>query len=188
MSRIALENVRLSFPNVFKRATFGGEETKFEATFLIDKEDTATIAKINAAIQAKLIEKYGSEDKIPKGIKSDSKCCFRDGDNVSYDGYAGHMSFKAANKVRPTVVDRDKNPTTEDDGLIYAGCYVDAVVDVWIQDNQWGKKVNGNLYVVRYRGEGAPFGAGAVPEGALDDLADLESTEGSAAEEDMSDI
>jgi len=185
MSRITLPNVRLAFPSLWKRATFGEAETKFEATLLIPKDDKETQQLIKASIKKALLAKYGSEDKIPKGITSETKCCYRDGDNVSYDGYADHMSFKAANKVRPVVVDRDKNPTTEDDGLIFAGCYVDAVVEPWIQDNQYGKKVNANLFVIRYRGEGEPFGAGAVPAGALDDLDDLEAGDASGMDDDL---
>jgi len=174
MSRIKIQNVRIAFPSLWQKAQFGGEATKFEATFLVDKSDTETVKRINAAINAKLLEKFKSKDKIPPGIKTEAKCCFRDGDNVSYDGFKDHYSVKAANKVRPSVVDRAKNPVTEEDGLVYAGCYVDAVIDFWIQDNQYGKKVNANLYAVQFRAEGEPFGAGSVPEGVLDDFDDLD--------------
>jgi len=40
MSKMMLKNVRLSFPSVFKKASFDGNEGKFEATFLVDKADT----------------------------------------------------------------------------------------------------------------------------------------------------
>ena len=41
MSKIMLPNVRLSFPSLFHKAVFDGKETKFEATFLIDKNEQA---------------------------------------------------------------------------------------------------------------------------------------------------
>ena len=53
MAKIKLSNVRLSFPSLFRKAVFSGEETKFEATFLIDKSSQADkIAEIDAAIKA----------------------------------------------------------------------------------------------------------------------------------------
>jgi hypothetical protein len=37
--KIKLQNVRLSFPSLFQKAVFEGKEGKFEATFLLDKEN-----------------------------------------------------------------------------------------------------------------------------------------------------
>ena len=36
--KIKLNNVRLSFPSIWRKSVYNGEETKFEATFLIDKK------------------------------------------------------------------------------------------------------------------------------------------------------
>ena len=36
--KMQLKNVRLSFPAIWKKAVFDGAETKFEATFLLNKE------------------------------------------------------------------------------------------------------------------------------------------------------
>ena len=38
MSKVTIQNVRLSFPSLFKKAFFDGKETKFEATFLFEKK------------------------------------------------------------------------------------------------------------------------------------------------------
>ena len=40
-----LKNVRLSFPSLFHKAKFEGAETKYEATFLLDKEEHAEIGR-----------------------------------------------------------------------------------------------------------------------------------------------
>ena len=42
MSKIHLNNVRISFPSIIDKAIYKGKETKYEATFLIPKEDTTT--------------------------------------------------------------------------------------------------------------------------------------------------
>jgi hypothetical protein len=161
MAKIKLNNVRLSFASLFKKATFGGEETKFEGTFLIDKDDQAdTIAEINTAIAAMLKEK--------KAKLSPDRICLKDGDEIDYDGYAGHMSIKASNAKRPIVIDRDKSPLVEDDGKPYSGCYVNAIVELWFQDNTWGKRVNANLLAVQFVRDGEPFGDGGAGASADD--------------------
>jgi hypothetical protein len=165
MSKLKLTNVRLSFPSLFKRAQFENKDTKFEGTFLLDKEkDAQQIAAIEAAIESVIKD---SGIKIPAG-----KRCLADGDDKDYDGYAGCMSLKTSANKRPTVIDRDKSPLVEDDDVIYAGCYVNAIVDFWVQNNQYGKRVNGNLYGVQFVKDGEPFGSGPVD--VTDDFDELD--------------
>lgn len=162
--KILLRNVRLSFPSLFKKAEFDGHVGKYEATFLIPKTDKKTVSLINDAIKEALNVKYPSKNvTIPR-----HKWCVGDGDEKDYDGYAGRWSFKAANPRRPTVVRRDKSPLVESDEVIYAGCYVNASVEIWIQDNNFGKRVSANLYGVQFVRAGKPFGVGDID--ALDDF------------------
>lgn len=155
MSKIKLTNVRLSFPNIFKRASFEGKEGKFEATFLLNKETQADqIEKLQAAIDAAVKE---AKVKIPAG-----KSCLKEGSDFEYDGYDGHMAFKASTNKRPTLIDRDKSPLVEDDGKPYAGCFVNAIVDIWIQDNAYGRRVNANLFGIQFYADGEAFGAGDI--------------------------
>lgn len=157
MAKIKLTNVRLSFPSLFRKATFSGEETKFEATFLLDKVAHADkIAEIDAAIKALI------KDNL-KGTKlAADKVCLRDGDDVEYAGYAGSMSIKASAPKRPLVLDRDRTPLTEADERLYAGCYVNASVELWAQNNQWGKRINCNLLGVQFFKDGEPFADGVT--------------------------
>ena len=113
MAKIKLQGVRLSFPSLFRKAVFQGEETKYEATLLLDKEKhAASIAEINEAIKKGIADNFKGA-KIPA-----DKICFKDGDSIDYDGYAGCMSIKAANNRRPIVIDRDKRRTIIDGELI----------------------------------------------------------------------
>ena len=157
MAKIKLNNVRLSFPSLFRKAVFNGEETKFEATFLLDKDTQADkIAEIDNAVQAMIAENL-------KGAKlKEDKICLKDGDDIDYDGYKGCMSVKASNNKRPKVLDRDKTQLTEDDNRLYAGCYVNAVIELWTQNNQWGKRINANLLGVQFFKDGEPFSDGAT--------------------------
>jgi hypothetical protein len=151
--KFKLKNVRLSFPSIFKRSEFNGEKGKFEATFLINKEQQKDLIK---EIEAKI----ALIQKDNKAKVSPDKICFKDGDFVDYDGYEGHMSIKAGANRRPTVIDRDKTPLVEDDGKPYAGCYVNAVLELWYQDNSYGKRVNCNLLGIQFSKDGDSFGAG----------------------------
>jgi len=155
MTKIKLQNVRLSFPSLFRKAVFSGEDTKFEGTFLLNKADHADkIAEIEKAIEDIIAGKL-------KGAKLKAdKICFKDGDEIDYDGYAGCMSIKASNSKRPMVLDRDRAPLTEDDNRPYSGCYVNAVLELWAQDNQYGKRINANLLGVQFFKDGEPFGDG----------------------------
>lgn len=157
--KIKLNNVRLSFPSLFRKAQFNGEETKYEATFMLHKENDADkIAEIKKAIAAGIKENL-------KGAKVPSdKICLKDGDESGRDEYEGHYTIKAANGKRPKVIDRDKSPLAEDDDKPYSGCYVNAVIDLWYQNNSYGKRVNANLLGVQFYKDGDPFESGSVAD------------------------
>ena len=167
--KIKVQNARLSFPSLFRRAVFGGDETKFEGTFLISKDDTAKIAEINAAIDGMLKEKNKG-----KPLPAD-KICFKDGDFIDYDGYAGNMSIKGSSAKRPMAIGTDRAPLTEDDGKLYAGCYVNGILELWFQDNQFGKRINANLLGVQFVKDGAPFGDGLTA--SLDDFDEIDDAD-----------
>jgi len=166
MSKIKLKNVRLSFPSLYRKAVFGGEETKFEGTFLLDKTTHADAIKlIEASIKAINADKHKG-----KTLAAD-KVCLKDGDTIEYDGYAGNMSIKASSTKRPLVIDTDRAPLTEDDGKPYAGCYVNAMVELWGQKNQYGERVNANLLAVQFAKDGTPFGDGV--SASVDDFDEI---------------
>lgn len=161
---IQLKNVRLAFFDGFVPVAFEGEgEKKYGATFLLPK-NSPQVKEINAAILEVAQAAWKDKGKsIIKQIESNpNKFCFQDGDTKSYDGYAGHMALAAKNKKRPSIVDRDKTPLTEDDGKPYSGCYVNASVEIWAQDNKWGKGIRASLRGIQFYKDGDAFSAGSV--------------------------
>jgi hypothetical protein len=160
---IKMASVRLSFPSLFNMATFGGESTgKYEATFILDKkEHAATIKELQAAIE-KL-----SKDELKGKVPSD-KLCLKDGDETERAEFAGKYTIKASTKKRPLVINRDKSPITEGDNVVYAGCYVNGIISLWAQNNQYGKRINAQLDGVQFVRDGEPFGDGAVSVDAFD--------------------
>lgn len=167
MSKIKMQAVRLSFPSLFNTAKFGGEDTgKYEATFVLDKvEHAETIASIKSQIDKLMKEEL--KVKIPS-----DKLCLKDGDEMGRPEFEGKYTIKASTKKRPLVINRDKSPITESDNVIYAGCYVNAIVSLWPQNNNWGKRINAQLDGVQFCRDGEPFGDGGVSVDEFDAFGD----------------
>lgn len=161
--KIKLNNVRLSFPSIWRKSVYNGEETKFEATFLIDKKTQGDkVKEIEAAIATMI------KENLKSAKLGDDKKCLKDGDGFEYAGYAGHMSIKASSTKRPLVIDRDKSSLTEEDGRIYAGCRVNATIELWAQNNTYGKRINANLLAVQFYKDDEPFADGQ--KASIDDF------------------
>lgn len=170
MANLVIKNARLSYPTLFKKGTYEGKESdKYEATLLFPKSDTKTYETLKAAIQEIMT---ANKAKVPA-----SKWCLKDGDEIAdekdYEEYRGMWAFKAGNTKRPTVIDRDRTPLVEEDEKVYAGCYVNAIVSLWFQNNTYGKRVNANLLGVQFVKDGEPFGDGAKVANA-DEFEELE--------------
>jgi hypothetical protein len=50
---------------------------------------------------------------------------------------------------------------TAKDGRPYSGCYVNVKLNVWAQDNSYGKAVRAAIQTVQFRAHGDAFGGGA---------------------------
>ena len=124
-TKVVTGKVRFSYVNVFEPTAMDDNATpKYNICIIIPKSDTATVNKINKAIEAakqagkaKLADKNG---KIPANIKIP----LRDGDIDRADDPAFENSwFINANTLRkPSVVDRDLNPIMQREDF-YSGCY-----------------------------------------------------------------
>lgn len=171
--KIKLSNVRLAFPALFEAKTVNGEgKPAFSAVFLLDPADPQVKA-INQAIDAVAKDKWGAKaDAILKQMRAGDKVCLHDGDlKEQYDGFAGMLFVSSRSPSRPLVIDADKTPLGESDGKPYAGCYVNASIELWPQDNNYGKRVNASLRGVQFLRDGDAF-AGSAPasEDEFDDL------------------
>jgi hypothetical protein len=84
-----------------------------------------------------------------------------------------YLSCRSNESARPKVVDTNGSPLTQRDGRIYAGCYVVALVELWAQDNNFGKRINAQIRGVQFLRDGDAF-SGAAPAGGdeFDDVSD----------------
>ena len=167
---------RASFPAVFVPRAFGDQAPKYALTLLLPKDDPAVekwIKETKALCGNVAKEKWG--ENMPKKLHSP----FRDGDEESYGGYAGHWFIRASNdsKHRPQVVRKLRNgtfePLLEED--FYGGCYCIMSISVYAFDRPEKKGVTFSLQNVMKVRDGEPFGAGASKP--ADDFAEAPITD-----------
>lgn len=133
-------------------------------------------AEISAAIESVATDKWGAKASgILKQLRTTAKTCLRSGeDKTQYAGFEGAMYVSANNPARPLVLAADTSPLTEADGKPYAGCYVNAVLEIWPQDNEYGKRVNAKLLGVQFVKDGEAFsGASTASQDDFDAIDDL---------------
>lgn len=164
---IKLNNVRLAFPSLFEPSltplSKPGDPPKYRAKFLVSKGSPLD-KEIEAAILDTAETKWGAGKgaAIIKSIRgNNNKFCYQDGDNIDFDGYSGMKVLGSASPAtaRPLVTGRRKEVLTAADGRIYAGCYVNASVEIYGYDNG-GKGITAQLRGVQFVRDGDAFAGG----------------------------
>lgn len=170
MAIVKLQNVRLAFPTLFKPEAIGNSETKYYSAAFPVEPGSANHEALEAAIEEAAKAKWAAKaPNILKNIREKGDIGYKhraltDGEGNVYDGFQGMYSVNATrreDKGLPLVVNRDGTPLNQSSGKPYGGCYVNATVEVWAQDNQYGKKLNVQLRGVQFVKDGEAFGGGA---------------------------
>ena len=177
---LMLSNVCLSFPQLVEpRAFQEGQPKKYSADFILDPA-SADWAKFQQAIMAVVQAKWSDKaQSVMQMIAADRKLrCFGNGAEkvdkktfAPYEGYAGMVYVSANNGNMPQMVEAngkavDAGNTMAYQALarkMYGGCYVNAAVKPWVQDNQYGRAVRCELVALQFAKDGTPFGDG-VPD------------------------
>ena len=170
MAKVHIKDVRCSFANIFEAKQVQGQgDAKFSCAFIIPKDHPA-VGEIAAAMKTAAKEKWGADvEKVYAALKAGDKLCLHDGDSKpDNDGYAGNLFINASNKTRPLVIGPQREPLVAADGKPYSGCYVNAIVEIWPQDNQFGKRINASLLGVQFLRDGERLAGGGVA--AADDF------------------
>lgn len=183
LGRILLKNVRLAFPNLFEPTTVAGEgKPRYSATLIIPA-DHPQLAEIRAKQDAVAHAKWGQKAAaVVKGLDKQDKLALHDGDTkVKYDGFPGNFFISAAaqENAAPTVIDRDRSPLAARSGRPYAGCFVNASLEFWPQDNNYGQRINAQLRGIQFYADGDSFSAGRPAD--ADEFEEV--TEGAGADD-----
>ena len=187
--RVVLKNVRLSFPKLFEATQFqqGQGKARYDASFLVvpgSDNDKAILA----AIREECKTAFGAKaDAKLKALQNDSgKFCYQDGNTKEYEGYEDHFflsSHRNEEQGPPKVVDKDKTPLTPADGKPYAGCYVNASVDIWAQSGQY-PGIRCTLIAVQFCADGDAFAGAPATDEDFEDLSDPDED----GDDDMGDL
>ena len=172
-TNVVTGEVRLSYVHLFKPyAAVPGQEEKFSVTILVPKTDTATKAKIDAAIEA--AKQKGIANKWNGQCPPIVPTPVYDGDGVRpSDGMPfgpeckGHWVFTASAKAdRPVeIVDANLNPIMNQ-SEIYSGMYAKVSVEFFPYLFGGAKKgVGAGLGPVMKIRDGEPLG-GSAPTAA----------------------
>jgi hypothetical protein len=164
--KLQLKNVRLAFPQIFTPGSFDGGDKAFSAAFIFPPDHPAKKV-LDDACEAVAKEKWGAKwEPIYKALVKGDKLAIHDGDTkAQYEGYEGNFFVNARNKVKPTIRDIDgRTELIEADGKPYGGCYVVAHIELYAQDNAFGKRINASLRGVQFYKDGDAF-AGGTPAG-----------------------
>ena len=113
---------RLSYEHVFEAASINGSDPKYSACIVIPKTDKATLAKIQAAVNAAIQDGIKSKWKGKKPVNL--KLPLRDGDAERPDdeAFSGCYFLNANANRAPGIVDLARNPILDREE-VYSGCY-----------------------------------------------------------------
>ena len=92
-----------------------------------------------------------------------------------YEGYEGNYFISAKRDTRPQMIKAngqaaDPENTMECTALaraIYGGCYVNAAIRPWPQDNKHGRGMRCELVAIQFAADGEPFGAGVTDASSM---------------------
>ena len=159
---------RWSYANIWDpKAPLGGGTPKYSVSLIIPKDDTATVNKINAAIQAAYEEGQSKLKGNGKSVPplSAIKTPLRDGDIERPDdpAYANSYFVNASSISKPGVVDADRQPIIER-SEVYSGVYGRASINFYSYNVNCSKGIACGLNNLQKIKDGEPLGGKASAE------------------------
>lgn len=171
-TKVVTGKVRFSFCHLFEaQEPQGGGDPKYSVTLLIPKSDTATMAKIQQAMQEardNFCAKNGASALPAKPTHT-----LHDGDGLRPGGEPfgpeckGCYVVTVSSKQKPVVVDAFGNAVT-DPAEVYSGCYGRASINFFAYNRSGKKGLSAGLLAVQKLCDGEPFGT----VGSADDFND----------------
>ncbi len=159
---------RVSFPYLAQPNVYDNKET-YQIDAIFDPQTAGVFwANVVAQAQVALAQEYpGREHLFQWSQMKDGNLNIAktDPQQKVKNGYAGsyYLRFKSSEAVGCVAYDMAQNvdvkiPPT----AIYSGCYAKAFIQIWLQDNAFGQRVNIKLLAVKFIQDGESLG-GRVP-------------------------
>lgn len=178
MKVITGPKTRWSYANVWEAKSVNGSAPKFSVSLIVPKSDTATVAKVKAAIEAAYKE---GESKLKGNGRtvpalSVIKNPLRDGDIERPDdpAYANAYFINANSATAPGIVDAACNPIMNR-SEVYSGVYGRASISFYAFNANGNKGIACGLNNLQKISDGEPLGGKASAESdfATDDEEDF---------------
>ena len=167
MKVITGPKTRWSYANVWEAKSINGGAPKFSVSLIVPKSDTATVTKIQAAIEAAYKE---GESKLKGNGRtvpalSVIKTPLRDGDIERPDdpAYANAYFINANSATAPGIVDAACNPIMKR-SEVYSGVYGRASISFYAFNANGNKGIACGLNNLQKISDGEPLGGKASAE------------------------
>lgn len=164
---IRIDNVRMSYAHLDapyrgknKRDDGGEAPAKYSLVSICNKE---THDDMHAAVTA-FIKKMLSDADVTVGKKD---WFIRDGDDAGKDEYEGAWTVSASELRKPKCRDRQGNLVDDTDDIremFQSGYWANVLIRPWLQQNDYGRKVNAGLVGVQFVKKDKTFGQGDIDE------------------------
>lgn len=149
--KIVTPEARLSFPSLFVPTAYKGKgDPKYQATLLFPRGETDMKELVR-------LYEHAIFDRFPGSRPESIVSPFKNGDERTYDGYAGMIAVTAKQTKQPRIVDEDREPVTSE-SVMYAGCYVRAVLTSFVYESGEAFGVGFTLLAIQKLREGEKFG------------------------------
>ncbi len=151
---IQLIDVRLSFLHCF--APFKGDNGESYCVNAIVEPNHPQLGALSTIIRRVALEKFKEQtDAMLAQMKAANTLCLHRGETkANRPEYVGKLFVSASNKRRPRIVATVGGVNTEVDEdhpkAPYSGCRGSVLIDIWAQNNKWGKRINATLLGVQF--------------------------------------
>lgn len=157
-TKVVTGKARLSYAHVWEPASVNGSNPKYSVSVIIPKNDTDTVKRINAAIEAAITEgvgKFGGK----KPNKAALKLPLRDGDTdrPDDDAYKNSYFVNCNSTTAPQIVDRRVQPILDREE-VYSGCYARVSINFFAYNSSGNKGVAAGLGNIQKIADGEPLG------------------------------
>lgn len=150
---------RFSYFNCWEAQSINGSEPKYSVSAIIDKNDTETINRIKAAVEA------AKQESLPKW-----------GGNIDRpddEAYAGSYFLNANSRQAPQIVDKHVQPIL-DQSECYSGCYGRISVTFFGYNSNGNRGIGAGLGNVQLLKQGPSLGGRTTAEDDFDSVEDGE--------------
>jgi hypothetical protein len=185
---IFVSNARLSFPHLAEPQKqtdkiTGNSRLTYNCDLILEPNSPA-IQEFMARYHVLAVEKWqDNANNAMQQIQANRKQrCYGVGeekvDSKTFQprgGYQGKVYISASNKNMPQMIQQDGRPADPANTMacqavarkMYGGCYINAAIKPWIQQNDTGIGIRCDLIAVQFFADGEAFGEGAADASAM---------------------